>query len=120
MQFFTRCLRQVDLFYIPTSIAVFYNTLAHHRKELVRLHVSSPNVKVTDAENNLIPSQSNLVWMDGSQTASTKYELVFAVDIAALGLKKYLIRDMGEAQSPHHSLSSVVLYHVPGSGTEKR
>ncbi|XP_033625276.1 alpha-mannosidase 2-like isoform X1 [Asterias rubens] len=103
-----------------SSIAVFYNTLAHHRNELIRLHVSSPNVKVTDAENNLIPSQSNLIWMDGSQTASTKYELVFAVDIAPLGLKKYLIRDMGESQSPHHSLSSVVMYHVSGSGTEKR
>ena len=47
-------------------------------------------------------------------------QLVFAVDIAPLGLKKYLIRDMGESQSPHHSLSSVVMYHVSGSGTEKR
>ena len=57
------------------SIAVFYNTLAHHRNELVRLYVSSPNVQVTDAEKNVVASQSNLVWTDNVQTASTKFEV---------------------------------------------
>ncbi|XP_038058190.1 alpha-mannosidase 2-like isoform X2 [Patiria miniata] len=103
-----------------SSIAVFYNTLAQQRNELVRLYVSSPNVQVTDGEKKVIPSQSNLVWTDDMQTASTKYELVFAVDIAPLGIKKYLIKDMGSSESEQHGLSTVAMYHVPGSGTEKR
>ncbi|XP_022090706.1 alpha-mannosidase 2-like [Acanthaster planci] len=103
-----------------SSIAVFYNTLAQQRNELVRLYVSSPNVQVTDGENKVIPSQSNLVWTDNMQTASTKYELVFPVDIAPLGIKKYLIKDMGSSESERHGLSTVAMYHVPGSGTEKR
>ncbi|XP_030828372.1 alpha-mannosidase 2x isoform X2 [Strongylocentrotus purpuratus] len=93
------------------SVVVFYNSLAQHRKELVRLHVSSPNVVVTDSDGNAIESQANILWETAEHSFSGTYELVFVVEIGPLTVSKYLIRDMGSSFSQHHHLSTTELYH---------
>ena len=57
------------------SVVVFYNSLAQHRKELIRLHVSSPNVVVTDSDGNAIESQANILWETAEHSFSGTYEV---------------------------------------------
>ena len=66
---------KIDNFVLFFSIVVFYNSLAHDRRELVHLKVSSANVQVTDDDNNIIPSQSNLIWTSATDSSQTEYEV---------------------------------------------
>ncbi|XP_072174390.1 alpha-mannosidase 2x-like isoform X1 [Diadema setosum] len=93
------------------SVVVFFNSLGQHRKELVRLHVSTPFVQVKDSDGNVIQSQANLVW-DAAETSSQgRYELLFVVEIGPLTVSKYLLQDTGSRLSEHHHLSSAKLYN---------
>nr|XP_039268766.1 alpha-mannosidase 2-like [Styela clava] len=92
----------------PSTI-VIYNSLSYDRTGLVRLIVTAPHVKVTDHKNQLIPSQTNLIWIEPTATKLDQFELVFVATVAATGLATYQISFQN---IPQNSLSKVDLLNV--------
>ncbi|XP_069682276.1 alpha-mannosidase 2 isoform X2 [Periplaneta americana] len=94
---------------------VLYNSLSWRRKELVTLRVSTPNVKVTDAEDNAIPSQTSPVFQQVSDTLSdSQYDITFMADVPAMGLTTYLLHAVLPAQNLDNTMSRVKLLNFLG------
>ncbi|XP_055903660.1 alpha-mannosidase 2 isoform X2 [Eupeodes corollae] len=86
---------------LPTKYVVFHNSLSKWREELVELYVSKPFISVHDLDNKDIPAQISPVWSwhghhDGNaafpQASTTKYRLLFKVNVPPLGLITYVIQ----------------------------
>ncbi|XP_033127426.1 alpha-mannosidase 2-like [Anneissia japonica] len=58
------------------SIIILYNSIAQERVEMVRIHVSSPNVEVQDSEDKVVASQTNLVWTSKEGSSTDVYEVL--------------------------------------------
>ncbi|KAK6639750.1 hypothetical protein RUM43_008025 [Polyplax serrata] len=70
---------------------VFFNSLAHQRKELVAVYVSTPFVEVLDSDGNEIQCQTNPVFIQHEVMDEARYEVIFMADAPALGLTSYKI-----------------------------
>lgn len=88
---------------LPTKYVVFHNSLPKWREELVELYVSKPYISVRDLDNKAITAQISPVWSwhsqhDGNtngvfpQASTTKYRLLFKVNVPPLGLRTYVIQ----------------------------
>ncbi|XP_055849655.1 alpha-mannosidase 2 isoform X2 [Episyrphus balteatus] len=86
---------------LPTKYVVFHNSLSKWREELVELYVSKPYISVRDLDDKAIPAQISPVWSwhghhDGNaafpQASTTKYRLLFKVNVPPLGLVTYVIQ----------------------------
>lgn len=84
---------------IPFKYIAMHNSLPYQRSELVELHIAKPFVTVTDSNGITVPAQVAPVWswhriQHGAwhpQASSTKYRLLFKVNIPPLGLSVYKI-----------------------------
>ncbi|XP_071942365.1 alpha-mannosidase 2-like [Antedon mediterranea] len=94
------------------SIIILYNSIAQERVELVRIHVSAPNVQVQDSQDEVVASQTNLVWTSKEDSSNDVYELVFLVQLSPLGLKRFTVHDMKEDVSEKHSFSKVEIHYA--------
>lgn len=92
------------------STVVIYNSLSYDRVGLVRLIVTTPHIKVSDHKSQIVPSQTNLIWVDQTETKLDQFELVFVATVAATGLATYKISCVQD--SPQNSLSKVDLLNV--------
>jgi len=70
---------------------VFYNSLTTTRKQVVSLHVSDPEVMVSDSDGEEIASQVNVWWDHRYRISTAKYEVLFVAKVPALGLTTYFI-----------------------------
>ncbi|XP_063231157.1 alpha-mannosidase 2 [Bacillus rossius redtenbacheri] len=73
---------------------VVYNSLTWKRKELVTVRVSTPYVKITDAEGNTVPSQTSPVFLRSGQPADSHYDVSFVGEVPALGLASYTVHSL--------------------------
>lgn len=84
---------------IPKKYVALHNSLPYQRNELVEFHIAKPFVSVTDSDGITIPAQVTPVWSwhrisHGAwqpQASTTKYRLIFKVNIPPLGLTVYKI-----------------------------
>lgn len=72
---------------------MIYNSLTRNQEEIIKLRVSTGNVKVTDEQGNDIMYQINPVWNVGESVkpwvAQDEFELVFIAHMSALSLTTY-------------------------------
>ena len=54
--------------------------------------VSSTYVSVSSAEDKAIPSQTNLIWTEGTRTEANVFEVLFLATVPATGLTVYKIK----------------------------
>jgi hypothetical protein len=54
---------------------VFFNSLAHTRQALVRLHVSEPHVIVKDEQGRVISSQTDPYWVTTETISNSIYKV---------------------------------------------
>lgn len=87
---------------MPNKHVVFFNSLATARNEIIEFYVSTPFVYVTDFKDKKIISQVSPVWSwhkgfntpSIPQPSTTKYRLLFKVNVPPLGLATYIIHSM--------------------------
>nr|XP_027220189.1 alpha-mannosidase 2x-like [Penaeus vannamei] len=75
-------------------LIVLFNSLAQRRFEVVKVLVTSLDVRVTDEHGHEVPVQLNPVWNDtgsGMAILSTQFELLFVADLAPLSVITYCI-----------------------------
>ena len=58
---------------------------------VVSFYVSTPHVSVL-FNDDVLTTQTNLLWEDGTRADSKKFELLFLVAVPATGLMKYKIK----------------------------
>lgn len=69
---------------------MFYNSLAHRRRQLVSLIVNSADAKVVDSDGGSIACQANVIFTDDKFGTNTdQFELWFEVDLPPLGMATY-------------------------------
>lgn len=75
---------------------VFFNPVGQKRKELVHLQVDSDTVEVRDETDSPVPCQLNPVWVAAIRISEVKFEIVFPVELAPLGLAVYKLTRLSE------------------------
>ncbi|XP_074661208.1 alpha-mannosidase 2-like [Tubulanus polymorphus] len=74
----------------------FFNSVAKKRQEIVRLQIVSRNLNilVVDSFSKPVKSQISPIWVESEilPVSETEYELIFQVEIEALGFSRYTIR----------------------------
>ncbi|XP_015768744.1 PREDICTED: alpha-mannosidase 2-like [Acropora digitifera] len=70
---------------------VFYNSLTTTREQVVGLHISDPEVMVSDSDGAEIASQVNVWWDHRNRISTAKYEVLFVAKVPALGLTTYFV-----------------------------
>lgn len=69
---------------------VFFNSLTWRRQEVIYLQVSTPHVKVTDHEGNVIKSQTSPIFQPAGISESG-FEVAFVADLKPLALTTYTV-----------------------------
>jgi len=103
----------------PRTVVVF-NSLAQHRQDVVKLTVTSPDVRVLDSDGNVVVSQVNPLWTlseqnEGSPDATARgdlsiqmnkdhFEVMFIADLAPLSLLTYKVERMATKQTSSRAL----------------
>ncbi|KAK7075618.1 hypothetical protein SK128_027789, partial [Halocaridina rubra] len=75
-------------------LMVMFNSLGQRRYEVIKVLVSSLDIRVTDEHGHEVPIQINPVWNDtgnGMAILSTQYELLFLADLPPLSVITYSI-----------------------------
>ena len=54
---------------------LLFNSLTHPRQEVVNLHISDPNVEVTNSEGKVIVSQTDPYWKSSSEMSTDRYKV---------------------------------------------
>ncbi|KAJ9599827.1 hypothetical protein L9F63_009867, partial [Diploptera punctata] len=100
---------------LETQRIIIYNSLTWRRQELVTIRVSTLHVKVTDAADISIPSQTSPVFQQQSDTIiDSQFDITFMADVPALGLTTYFLNAVLPAQNIENSLSHVKLINFVG------
>ncbi|XP_056002703.1 alpha-mannosidase 2x-like isoform X3 [Ostrea edulis] len=94
------------------SAVLLYNSLTHPRQQVVNLHVSDPNVEVTDAHGKVVTSQTDPYWTEPSIMSQERFKLSFVAEVSALGIARYQITK--KRKNVHHSLGKVTYYNSEG------
>lgn len=86
---------------------VFYNSLTTTREQVVSLHISDPEVMVSDSEGKEIPCQVNVWWDHRNRISTAKYEVIFVAEVQALGLTTYFVSSgLGSKLSERSSITT--------------
>lgn len=94
---------------VPRSkprLVVMFNSLGQRRFEVIRVLVSSLDVRVTDEHGHQVPVQINPVWNDtgnGMVILSTQFELLFVADLPALSVITYAIHQMAHPSTENRA-----------------
>ena len=62
-------------FFVLSSTVLLFNSLGHAREMVVKIHVSSPYVKVTDPEGNVVSSQIGPYWIDQHTASGERFKV---------------------------------------------
>ncbi|KAK3094740.1 hypothetical protein FSP39_005639 [Pinctada imbricata] len=84
-------------------VVLFYNSLGHAREQVVKIHISSPHVKVTDPNGNTVATQTDPYWIDKEEASLERYKVSFVANVPALGVSRYLIKEAKDNQKNVHS-----------------
>ncbi|BFZ14084.1 hypothetical protein BsWGS_17122 [Bradybaena similaris] len=93
---------------IPKPV-LLYNSLAHHRTEVVKLWTNWPYVEVRDTDGVAIHSQVEPFWSSTEATDKGIFKVSFLADVPGLGIKKYTIRKVEKGSDTRNHLVSVVI-----------
>ena len=87
---------------------IFFNTLTHHRRELVHLRVDCDLAEVRDVDGKPVVSQINPIWDNKSlRYCAETHELIFYVEVPPLGISTYTIY-RSKTPNKHTSVPAMV------------
>lgn len=101
---------------------VVFNSHAHHRQEVVKMQVNTPNLVITDYQGNTIVHQINPVWNISSNRGSVydsrrpieilknRFELLFIADLPPLSVNVFTI-SANHGESDVASMAVVYCQH---------
>ena len=73
------------------TVVVFFNPMAQHRQEVVRVITDTDHIVVKNDRNRIIPYQINPVWEDKTMVSGASFEIVFIVEISPFGIAPYTL-----------------------------
>ncbi|XP_076365138.1 alpha-mannosidase 2-like isoform X2 [Tachypleus tridentatus] len=70
---------------------VVFNSMPHHRQEVIRVGIKHPHVRVVDPSGKEVPCQVNPAWNGSVEILSSIFELVFVAQLPPLSLITYIV-----------------------------
>ncbi|XP_074661224.1 alpha-mannosidase 2-like [Tubulanus polymorphus] len=100
------------------SVVAFYNSLAQHREQIVRVYVSKPHFIVRDGNGSVVDSQVDPFWVNNEDMAENQYKAHFLVKVPPLGIATYTIQEVSPGENPRNYHSETTMYNSGSVLTE--